>query len=126
MGDERPSAWTLSEGGEPALRGVQCAKCGTFAFPAQDYGCIRCGAYGENLQGREIRTNGSLVTFAVVRTHPSHAVPFTLGDVQLDAGPIVRVQLADETPLTIGLRVRGAVADDERGGHLEFVAEGAR
>jgi len=105
---------------------MHCARCGTFAFPAQDYGCVRCGAYGESLEHQEIRTNGTLLTFAVVRTHPSHAVPFTLGDVQLDAGPVVRAQLADETPLTIGLRVRALVADDERGGHLEFVEEGRR
>ncbi|MCZ2110369.1 MAG: OB-fold domain-containing protein, partial [Dehalococcoidia bacterium] len=109
--------------GEPALRGVQCARCGALSFPAQDYGCIRCGAHGAALQHREIRTNGTLLTFAVVRTHPSHAVPFTLGDVQLDAGPVVRAQIADRMPLTVGLRVQASVVSDERGGHLEFVEE---
>lgn len=118
-----PAAWLVEQSGAAALRGVHCTKCGAFAFPAQAFGCIRCGAFGDQLQPQTVPTNGTLVTFAIVRTHASHPVPFTLADVQLDAGPVVRGQLAASAPLQLGARVVATVVDDTDPPHLEFIAE---
>lgn len=126
MAEEAPKAWQIGQGGRPELNGMRCGACGALAFPAQTYGCIRCGAHGERLESQAIATNGALLTYAVVRSHPSHAVPFTLAEVQLDAGPIVRVQLAETTPHTPGTRVTAIAVEDDAGPHLEFVEEGSR
>lgn len=121
MAEEKTTPWYSGPSGEPLLRGIRCSACGMDAFPAQAYGCIRCGATGERLESRDLATQGTLLSFAIVRTHPTHAVPFTMGEIQLDAGPIVRAQLSDDTRLEIGRRVVAVVSaagDDE---HLEFV-----
>lgn len=125
MAEEKALPWQVDEAGSPRLRGMRCSACGMDAFPAQNYGCIRCGATGDQLVPRELATQGKLLSFAVVRTHPTHPVPFTMGEIQLDAGPIVRAQLSDATPLEIGQRVSASVEGENEARHLEFVEEPA-
>lgn len=122
MADEQPLAWSTSAEGEPLLRCAHCAVCGKDMFPAQSYGCTGCGAFGENLSEKGLPAAGTLLSFAVVRMHDRHPVPFTLGDVELAAGgPIVRVQLRDGWTPRISATVQAQVIDDEQGQHLEFL-----
>ncbi len=126
MAEERPPAWLISEDGSPMLRAVHCPACGADLFPAQRYGCIRCGAPGDSLEDTLLAARGTLVSFAVVQTHASHPVPFTLADLQLDAGPVVRAELSAGASPQMGGRFAAVVVEDDRGGHLEFTPEPAR
>lgn len=116
----RPPLWITDERGAPRLRGVHCTGCGADLFPPQEYGCIRCGAYGERLEERDLPTEGTVLSFAEVHVHQSHPVPFTLADVELDAGPIVRAALAPGSKPRIGLRAHGVVVADEGDARFEF------
>lgn len=121
MADERPLAWFTSPEGDPLLRCAHCARCGKDMFPAQSYGCTGCGAFGEDLTEKGLPATGTLLSFAVVRMHDRHPVPFTLGDVELSAGgPIVRAQLRGDWTPRIGSAVAAQVVDGAEGQHLEF------
>lgn len=126
MTDERRSPWSTTADGRAWLQGVRCDACGLVAFPKQDYGCIRCGAHGAALREEQIAAEGTLTSFAVVRNHQSHAVPFTLGEIQLSAGPVVRALLAEAEPHAPGERYVGREIDDGGKPALEFFAEAAR
>lgn len=126
MAEEKTTPWYSGPSGEPLLRGMRCSRCGMDAFPAQSYGCVRCGATGDRLESHDLATQGTLLSFAVVRTHPTHAVPFTMGEIQLDAGPIVRAQLSDDTRLEIGCRVVAVASGGDEDRHLEFAEEPAK
>lgn len=125
MSDEKRLPWEQGDSGEPILHAVRCEACGTVLFPPQSYGCTRCGAYGDRLTGTDIAAAGTLTAYAVVRTHQSHAVPFTLGDIQLDAGPTVRVELAGDAQPAPGARYTGRAVDGDRPS-LQFIPEGQR
>jgi len=122
---DQPAAWFVSAEGQPLLRCVHCAACGKDMFPPQAYGCTGCGASGGDLVEAGLPASGTLLTFAVVRVHDRHPVPFTLGDVELAAGgPIVRLQLRDGWTPRIGAFVEARIVDDADGQHLEFAAAG--
>lgn len=93
-------------------------------FPAQDYGCTFCGAYGAGLQPYTLATAGALLSFAVVHSHPKHPVPFVLGDVALDGGPIVRAEIGGEPLPEIGARLGAVVSGEPGEEHLEFRRSG--
>lgn len=121
MTDDRPALWVEREGAV-ALRCVHCADCGADLFPPQDYGCTVCGAHGPQLTEVDLPAEGTLHSFAAVHVHKGQATPFTIGELALDAGPVLRVRLGDGAEPRIGERLRGTVVerDGERG--LEFVA----
>jgi len=75
--------------GYPALLGGVCA-CGYVFFPYQAYGCERCG--GLDLQPRVLSGAGRLLASARVHMHAGKGreAPFTVGQIALDDGPIVR------------------------------------
>ena len=121
MAEEQPLAWFTSPDGAPLLRCAHCASCGKDMFPAQSYGCTGCGAFGDSLSEKGLLAAGTLLSFAVVRVHDRHPVPFALGDVELAAGgPIVRVQLRNDWTPRIGASVEARIVDDADGRHLEF------
>ena len=93
---------------------------GADLFPPQEYGCIRCGAHGDRLRERDLPAVGTVLSFAEVHVHQSHPVPFTLAEIELDAGPIVRAALAPGSRPRIGQRARGLIVADEGDARLEF------
>lgn len=88
----------------PSRRGGRC-DCGYVFFPMQVYGCERCGRHGAALAPMLLGGRGWLLFSTVVRLHPDplRPVPFTIGKILLDDGPVIRTLLADpETDVTPG------------------------
>jgi uncharacterized OB-fold protein len=92
--------------GEPALRGDRCTRCATPFFPASRWGCECCGAPADALEPASLDAVGLLLTFATVRLGDA---PYTIGEILLDAGPVIRASMlpADGEGLDFGARVRG-------------------
>jgi uncharacterized protein len=93
--------------GSPRLRARRCT-CGYVFHPPHAFGCERCGRSGEETKSIEIAAAGLLTAFATVHAHPKLPVPFVLGRVALDDGPVLDVWLeGPEASLSLGQRVRG-------------------
>ena len=117
--------FTAELGKPPVLRGRHCTACGYVFFPPHDFGCDACGAVSDRVEPVAIEGSGVLRSLAVVHRHggSSIEVPFTVGEIALDAGPMVRAVLMGPGPFAIGDRVSatlfGVVANaapsDERG-----------
>jgi uncharacterized OB-fold protein len=95
----------------PVLLGTRCRGCdGTF-FPPLGVGCEICGAPQESLRPAPLRTAGRLQAFATVYRHPGRDIetPFTVAEIELDDGPIVRALMDTPTDddLTVNDRVTG-------------------
>jgi hypothetical protein len=107
---------------EPSLAGTHCSACGRVSFPALAIGCDVCGAEEASLERVDLETTGSLYTFAAVHLHRGGDLeaPFTIGEVRLDAGPLIRVTVGpDQRDLAVGDRVRALwrIARVEDNGH---------
>lgn len=126
MAQTGDTLWILGEGDAALLWGRHCAACGTDSFPPQDYGCVVCGAHGDTFEARSLPSEGTLLTFTAVQVHETEPVPFSLGDVELDCGPIVRGKLAANVAPQIGVRVRGVIVTGNHGERFEFVPLGGR
>lgn len=114
----------LGENGEPYLQAVLCADCGSLAFPPQHYGCERCGA--TELADVTLASRGTVIASSVVHVHaqPAPATPFTMGQVKLDGGPVVRARLSTCGSDPNGRRVHGVLRETEpESGILEFQFE---
>jgi hypothetical protein len=98
------------------LVGVECGSCGALRVPYQAYGCEVCGASGSNLRRVELPAVGRLRDAAPVFRHPTRPVPFTLGEIELEAGPVVLGLLADAGEWRSGRLVEAAstTPDDHR------------
>ncbi len=109
-----PTLYGLDPSGNLRLFGQTCARCEHNCFPRQDFGCENCGATGDALSPADWPPAGTLVSYATVHRHRGTdiAVPFTIGQVKLDAGPFLRCTLdpTDGGPLLIGARVTGVLA----------------
>ena len=118
-------------GADARLLGVRCAGCGRVAFPRQHYGCEACGE--TRSEDVELEAQGTLLSYATVHLHQSKSIaaPFVIGEIGLDAGPTLRLTLAepDDRELRIGARMRGVLHPAPGGeGALElrFTREAAR
>lgn len=119
MAGERPAVWAEREG-MPVLRAVHCSACGATLFPPQDYGCTVCGAHGAQVSTVDVPAAGRLHSFAVVHLHQGQATPFTIAEMTLDAGPMLRVRLVDGATAHTGQRLRGVVVERDGKRGLEF------
>ena len=122
----KPSLCGWDEQHQPILKGVRCAACGEVAFPPQHYGCERCGA--TDLADVELPPQGVVLGSAEVHIHaqPYPPVPFTVAEVRLDAGPVVRALLAVPAGAGsfAGHRVQGELRENAQNpGVLEFQFE---
>lgn len=104
----------------PVLNGTQCARCGRVYFPPIGVGCEICGAPGEDLLPAAVAATGSIYALAQVHLHhDAPETPFTIAEVALDAGPLIRAMVHPESPpLSIGVRVTArwnAVGADDGG-----------
>jgi uncharacterized OB-fold protein len=103
----------------PLLAGSRCDACGRTAFPPITIGCDVCGAEETSLQAVELEAVGRLYSFATVHLHRGELeTPFTIGEIQLEAGPLIRAPMAPDQPdLIIGQQVHAvwhvtSVGDD--------------
>ena len=124
MADSAGRLWISGDGDTAQLWGRHCSVCGTDSFPPQDYGCTVCGAHGDAFKARTLPTEGTLLTFTAVQIHETEPVPFSLGDVELDCGPVVRGKLAATVASQAGVRVRAAIVSSGVEERLEFVPLG--
>jgi uncharacterized OB-fold protein len=85
----------VSEATDLPLRGVRCRACGRTAFPAQEFGCERCGAHGEDLEPVELSGHGTVLALLTVHEHPDPAVPTpsAVAGIQLEEGPVLRARV---------------------------------
>lgn len=88
--------------GAPALRGVK-ARNGHISYPPQHYGCQLTGDTGADLVDVLLTGRGRLHALSTVHMHakPVPATPFTVVEVALDDGPLVRGLLATSQQLPI-------------------------
>uniref|UniRef100_UPI003F49105D Zn-ribbon domain-containing OB-fold protein n=1 Tax=Cupriavidus yeoncheonensis TaxID=1462994 RepID=UPI003F49105D len=113
---EKPSlsGWDVHE--RPFFKGVRCPACQEVAFPPQHYGCECCG--NSELADIELAAQGVVLGSSQVHIHaqPERAVPFTVAEVRLDAGPVVRALLdvEHEAGDWYGRRVHGVLRQREQ------------
>lgn len=106
----------------PSLNGTHCAACGTNYFPPITIGCERCGS--TELSSATLAATGKVHAAATVHLHTGQDIkaPFTVAEIVLDDGPLIRGLLTEVTDQNvIGMRVAGEwveTVQDEDGNHL--------
>jgi uncharacterized OB-fold protein len=95
----------------------KCVSCGTVRYPVGPL-CPNC--YKFETEWITSSGNGTVFSFTVVRhqTHPSFPVPYTILVVEMAEGPrvVARLEAPEETPVSIGMRVR--VDFEDAGGQM--------
>jgi hypothetical protein len=92
----------------PVLFGSRCDACGSTRFPAMTIGCDACGAPEVSLVRTRLRAAGTIRSVATVHLHSGKdiAAPFTIAEIALDEGPLIRATLAHVADVdAIGRRV---------------------
>lgn len=120
----RTPTWSATPGGA-VIHARHCAGCGTILFPPQEYGCTTCGAYGEALTPADIPAHGALVAACVVHNHATFPVPFTMAELKLDSGHVIRALLVGEGEPRHAARYRGIGIEIGGGQRLAFQLEAA-
>jgi uncharacterized OB-fold protein len=93
-------------GDHPVLQGTRCRSCNTVFFPTLSLGCEVCGS--TQLEAVPLQPEGVLHSVATVHLYQGHDIeaPFAIGEIQLDAGPLIRGTMAELVePDAIGARV---------------------
>jgi uncharacterized OB-fold protein len=97
------------------LSGRTCRRCELLTIPGEPYACERCGAPHEEHVDTECDSAGRIRAIAVVHRHARKepATPFTIVEVELDAGPVIRAQLTGSQleSASIGNRVAGTLVE---------------
>ncbi|WP_153505328.1 Zn-ribbon domain-containing OB-fold protein [Cumulibacter manganitolerans] len=106
-----------------SLRGVHCRVCGFVSVPAQTFGCLQCGAHGDDLPVVELNPHGLLLAAVTVYQHPNSAIaaPLVIGSVHLSDGPVVRARLDGDLPA--GVPVVAEVTGDDV---VQFIADDSK
>ncbi len=105
----------------PTLRGSRCGRCGASFFPPIDIGCERCGS--TDLHPAPFSAAGVVHAAATVHRHSGHGIqaPFTVAEIALDDGPLIRAVLTNVDDHIVGGRVAAewvATGRDEEGNDL--------
>ncbi|MFH1350856.1 MAG: Zn-ribbon domain-containing OB-fold protein [Pseudomonadota bacterium] len=104
--------------------GLLCENCGAYTFPAQGV-CRNCG--GQKLNVAEMKGEGTLRTFTVVRVAPEGMKPpYIIAMVELDEGAWATGRVVDMNPddadmSLIGKRVRFGTQAAERASDPENI-----
>jgi uncharacterized OB-fold protein len=114
--------WDKTDDGA-VLIGWACGQCGQRGIPRQDFGCERCGAPRSEITVSGFPARGVLRSFAAVERHAVWPVPFLLGEVELDGGPVIHSFLSSDTEWEPGRRVAGDPDDLSREPYLIFTSE---
>ena len=111
----------VAAGYPPRLRCSRCEACGLVAFPAERYGCERCGALPDRHRPVELDAVGRVRAAAQVHRHhqPSPPTPFVVLQVDVDGGPSLKGVLCGPGPVAPGGRVTGSL---DAGGQFRWVA----
>lgn len=110
----------ISDSGEDILlNGGRCDTCGNVFFPFQNFGCESCGS--TNLHESRLPAKGALLGWATTYIHPSpdRPAPFTICEVELVSGGVIRAVLDDSVPadrLAPGLLLEGCLSDGDENG----------
>ncbi len=113
-------AW-FTTGAQPALIGVRCPACGTFAFPPEVFGCPnpRCGS--SELERVPLSRRGRVWSFSV--NHYA-APPPALSPEPFEPYAVVAVELDEERLVVLGRVADGVALDALRvGAEMEIVVE---
>jgi uncharacterized OB-fold protein len=96
--------------GRPVLLGSRCRDCGELAFPER-FVCARCT--GDQLEVVPLGGEGSLYSYTTIHVSSSRSTPYTLGYVDLPAGPrlLATIEAAPDA-LRTDLPVSLGVGDD--------------
>jgi hypothetical protein len=97
------------------LSGRTCKRCKLLTIPGEPFACERCGALREEHLDTACDSAGRVRAIAVVHRHARKepTTPFTIVEVELDAGPVIRAQLAGSQldSASIGSRVVGTLVE---------------
>jgi hypothetical protein len=76
-------------------------------FPPIGVGCEICGAPAEDLPPTRVAATGTIHALAQVHLHHgAPETPFTIAEITLDAGPLIRAMVHPDSPTpSIGVRV---------------------
>jgi uncharacterized protein len=90
-----------------SLSGTRCRACGTAFFPPLRIGCEVCGAPDDELVGVKLAAQGRIHGSATVHLHHGRGIeaPFTVAEIVLDDGPVIRALMATDGELPVGARV---------------------
>lgn len=88
-----------------SVQATHCRRCTSTVWPPQLFGCERCGAHGDDLEVVEVPAHGTVHSFATVRSHPTVPVPFTVLEVLLDKGLLIRAVCDTNQVPAIGIEV---------------------
>lgn len=117
--DASAQLFAEADDGKIVLKGMKCRNCGHVTFPAQSYGCEKCGAFGEALEPLDLAARGTLMAFATVNLHMGKDIetPFVVGSLKLDDGPTIRCTLVEqgEAELAHGATMTGRVVINSAG-----------
>ena len=94
----------------PLLNGTTCSACGLVVFPPVSLGCTKCGAAPEQLKATPLAAAGTLHSVATIHIHTGKDIeaPFTVAEVKLDSGPLIRaLMIKPASAGDIGKRVAG-------------------
>jgi uncharacterized OB-fold protein len=101
----------------PVLTGVRCASCGHIAFPPHALGCESCGATEDSLTLVPLSARGVVHSYAQVQHQATDGARYTVLEIVLADGPLIRAIAADDESPSIGQPVRAiwriASVDDE-------------
>jgi hypothetical protein len=82
----------------PSLAGTWCSACGRVYFPPLSLGCEVCGAGERELRPVELEAAGVIHSHATVYVqHGKFPAPFTIAEIQLYGGPLIRAVLRRES-----------------------------
>lgn len=112
------SSITISETGQPVIRGYRCTACGA-AAERPTLACRRCLARG-TVEEFQPALNGKLVTWSIVhRSYPGVPVPFVSAIVELESGLTLKGNLngCDAKDLHAGMPV--VLEFDDAGGKTD-------
>ncbi len=106
MAEQLARNWRLREQ-RYQLIGNRCVACGAKFFPPRQV-CTECR--GTQFEPYQFNGKGELYSYTTLRQAPAgfeNQVPYSVGMVKLDEGPLVEAQLTDVNPedLEIGMRV---------------------
>ncbi len=106
MAQDLARNWRLREQ-RYQLIGNRCVACGAKFFPPRQV-CTECR--GTQFEPYQFNGKGELYSYTTLRQAPAgfeNQVPYSVGMVKLDEGPLVEAQLTDINPedLEIGMRV---------------------
>jgi uncharacterized OB-fold protein len=91
---------------DPVLTGVRCASCGHTAFPPHALGCQSCGATEDSLALVPLSARGFVHSYAQVQHQPTGGARYTVLEIALADGPLIRAIAADDIAPPIGSPVR--------------------